>query len=132
MAAADPCTRIARYHRPQCGQLLGADHLVKLGAMLHRLEGECPHGATAVRLILLTGCRPGEIRRLRRHEIKKLDDATLSDAAERVALAVRRKLKIGDYIRQSQIALDRSGCDRYIIVTTSETRNALQSPHSPR
>lgn len=46
------------------------DDLAKLGATLRRLEGECPTRVAAVRLILLTGCRPGEMRRLRWREVK--------------------------------------------------------------
>ena len=78
-AAGNPCTGIARYRRPPRGRLLGADDLAKLGAALRRLEAESPTCVSAVRLILLTGCRPGEIRRLRRCEVKS-DRLTLTDA----------------------------------------------------
>ena len=77
-AAGNPCTGIARY-RPPRGRLLGADDLAKLGAVLRRLECECPVQVVAVRLILLTGCRPGEIRRLRWCEVKA-DRLALIDA----------------------------------------------------
>ena len=78
-AAGNPCTGIARYRLPPRGRLLGADDLAKLGATLRRLEGECPLRVAAVRLILLTGCRPGEIRRLRWCEVKP-DRLALIDA----------------------------------------------------
>ncbi len=68
-AAGNPCKGIARYRRPPRGRLLGADDLAKLGAVLRRLEGKWPLRAAAVRLILLTGCRPGEIRGLRWCEV---------------------------------------------------------------
>ena len=78
-AAGNPCTGIARYRRPPRGRLLGADDLAKLGATLKCLEGEWPLRVAAVRLILLTGCRPGEIRRLRWREVKP-DRFALIDA----------------------------------------------------
>ena len=78
-AAGNPCTGIARYRLPPRGRLLGADDLAKLGATLRRLEGECPLRVAAVRLILLTGCRPGEIHRLRWCEVKP-DRLALIDA----------------------------------------------------
>ena len=77
--AGNPCTGIVHYRRPPRGRLLGADDLAKLGATLRRLEPERPLCVAAVRLILLTGCRPGEIRRLRWCEVKP-DRLVLIDA----------------------------------------------------
>lgn len=68
-----------RYRRPPRGRLLGANDLAKLVAVLRRLEDDWPVRVVAVRLILLTGCRPGEIRRLRWCEVKR-DRLTLIDA----------------------------------------------------
>ena len=53
-AAGDPCTGIVHYRRPPRGRLLGADDLVKLGAVLRRVDAESPTSVAAVRLILLT------------------------------------------------------------------------------
>ena len=78
-AAGNPCTGITRYRRPPRGRLLGADDLAKLGAVLRRSETESPVSVAAVRLILLTGCRPGEIRRLRWSEVKP-DRLILTDS----------------------------------------------------
>ena len=78
-AAGNPCTGIVRYRRPPRGRLLGADDLAKLGAVLRCLETQSPICVAAVRLILLTGCRPGEIRRLRWCEVKP-DRLALIDA----------------------------------------------------
>ena len=78
-AAGNPCKGIVRYRRPPRGRLLGADDLAKLGAVLRLREAESPVCVAAVRLILLTGCRPGEIRRLRWCEVKA-DRLTLTDA----------------------------------------------------
>ena len=49
--------------------LLGEDDLTRLGAVLWRLEREWPVKVAAVRLILLTGCRSGEVRRLRWRDV---------------------------------------------------------------
>ena len=69
-AAGNPCKGIVRYRRPPRGRLLGADALARLGAVLRVREGENPVCVAAVRLLLLTGCRPGEIRCLRWREVK--------------------------------------------------------------
>ena len=69
-AAGNPCHGIEPYRRPPRGRLLGVDDLAKLGAELRRLEGAQPVHVAAVRLLLLTGCRPGEIRRLCWSEVK--------------------------------------------------------------
>ena len=78
-AAGNPCTGIVRYRRPPRGRLLGADDLAKLGAVLRQREEENPVCVAAVRLLLLTGCRPGEIRCLRWCEVKP-DRLALIDA----------------------------------------------------
>lgn len=69
-AAGNPCAGIARYRRPPRGQLLGVEALERLGAALRRLEDGQPLHVAAVRLLVYTGCRPCEIRRLRRCEVK--------------------------------------------------------------
>ena len=69
-AAGNPCHGIEPYRRPPRGRLLGVDDLAKLGAELRRLEDAQPVHVAAVRLLLLTGCRPGEIRRLCWSEVK--------------------------------------------------------------
>ena len=78
-AAGNPCKGIVRYRRPPRGRLLGADDLTRLGAVLRQREAENPVCVAAVRLLLLTGCRPGEIRCLRWCEVKP-DRLALIDA----------------------------------------------------
>ena len=68
-----------RYRRPPRGRLLGADDLARLGAVLRQREGENPVCVAAVRLLVLTGCRPVEIRCLRWCEVRP-DRLTLIDA----------------------------------------------------
>ena len=75
----NPCTGIVRYRRPPRGRLLGADDLARLGAVLRLRETDSPGCVAAVRLLLLTGCRPGEIRCLRWCEVKP-DRLALIDA----------------------------------------------------
>ena len=77
--AGNPCAGITRFRRPPRGRLLGAEDLARLGATLRDLEQKWPLRVAAVRLILLTGCRPGEVRRLRWCEVKS-DRLALIDA----------------------------------------------------
>ena len=78
-SAGNPCHGIASYQRPPRGRLLGADDLARLGATLRDIEGTYPVRVAVVRLILLTGCRPGEIRCLRWDEVKS-DRLLLGDS----------------------------------------------------
>ena len=69
-AAGNPCTGITRYRRlPR--QLLRMEDLARLGAVLRRLEYDWPVKVAAVRLILLTGCRSGEVRHPRWRDVKR-------------------------------------------------------------
>ena len=70
-ADGNHCTGIMRYRRPPRGRLFGEDNLALLGAVLRRLEHKWPVKVAAVRLILLTGCRSGEVRRLRWRDVKR-------------------------------------------------------------
>ena len=78
-SAGNPCAGITRFRRPPRGRLLGAGDLARLGGTLRDLEQRWPVRVAAVRLILLTGCRPGEIRGLRWCEVKP-DRLAISDA----------------------------------------------------
>ena len=93
-AAGNPCKGIVRYRRPPRGRLLGADDLAKLGTVLRQREHESPVCVAAVRLLLLTGCRPGEIRRLRWSEVKP-DRLALSDSK-----TGPRQVLLGDSARE--------------------------------
>ena len=69
--AGNPCAGITRYRRPPRGRLLSEDDLARLGTVLRRLENRSPLKAAAVRLSVLTGCRSGEVRRLRWRDVKR-------------------------------------------------------------
>ena len=107
-AAGNPCTGIVRYRRPPRGRLLGADDLAKLGATLRRLESERLFCVAAVRLILLTGCRPGEIRRLRWCEVKP-DRLALIDAK-----TGPRHVLLGEAARELLIGLADSASGEWV------------------
>ena len=70
-AVGNPCAGITRYRRPPRGRLLGEHDLARLGAVLRRCAYDSPVEVAAVRLILLTGCRSGEVRRLRWRDVKR-------------------------------------------------------------
>ena len=105
---------VFRYRRPPRGRLLGADDLVKLGAVLRRLEGKWTLRAAAVRLILLTGCRPGEIRRLRWREVRP-DRLALIDAKNRAKVRKRdTRVRVLRQRRCGRRPAPPSGCRRRV------------------
>ena len=61
---------IRRNKRRPRGQMLTADQLSDLGRELARVPARNRWAADAIRLILLTGCRSGEIARLKWSEVK--------------------------------------------------------------
>lgn len=63
-ATGNPCKGSLRFRRPARGQPLGANDLASLGTVLRRRKDENPVCAPVMRLLLLTGCTLGEIRRL--------------------------------------------------------------------
>ncbi len=75
----NPCHGITSYQRPPRGRLLGTEDLARLGATLRDFESTHPIQVAMVRLILFTGCRPGEIRSLRWEEVKS-DRLLLGDS----------------------------------------------------
>ena len=62
---SNPCAGVRRYRRPPRERFLTTDETRRLGAALCAREAVSPVPASAVRLLLLTGCRQGEIRGLR-------------------------------------------------------------------
>ena len=64
MENSNPCTGVRR-RRPRARErFLTTDETRRLGAALAAREADSPVRAAAVRLLLLTGCRQGEIREL--------------------------------------------------------------------
>ena len=57
----NPCTGIRRYRRQGRERFLSAAEMRRLGEVLARHEADHPQAVAIVRLLLLTGCRRGEI-----------------------------------------------------------------------
>lgn len=63
-ADSNPCLGIRRYRNPRRERFLTPREFRRLGKALTELEGSAPRPVAAVRLLLLTGCRQGEVRTL--------------------------------------------------------------------
>ena len=111
----NPCTGIVRYRRPPRGRLLGADDLAKLGAVLRQRETESPACVAAVRLLLLTGCRPGEIRCLHWCQVKP-DRLALIDAK-----TGPRHVLLGEAARELLDGLAGTASGEWVFPGTRET-----------
>ena len=61
---SNPCTKTRRYLMKPMERFLTADEMARLNAVLTRDEFWCPHVVAIVRLLMLTGCRLGEIASL--------------------------------------------------------------------
>ena len=57
----NPCAGIKRYRRQGRQRFLSSAEIRRLGEMLARHEADRPQAAAIIRLLLLTGCRKGEI-----------------------------------------------------------------------
>lgn len=74
-----PCKGIKKNRTPRRGRVLNTDEIERLGAALDRQVLVRPDPTDIVRLLLLTGCRHGEIRTLLWKEVKT-DRLMLSDS----------------------------------------------------
>ena len=75
----NPCAPIKRNRRQPRGQMLTSAQLKRLGHVLDRRRSRTPDAVDAIRLLLLTGCRAGEIVGLTWGEVKP-DRLCLTDA----------------------------------------------------
>lgn len=62
---SNPCSGVRRYRRRGRERFLTPEELRELGAALAKREAEVPLRTAVVRLLLITGCRQGEVRALR-------------------------------------------------------------------
>lgn len=103
--APDPCALVRRNRRPPRWRLLSVDELARLGFALDGLAAVLPDETDVIRLILLTGCRSGEILRLDWSEVAG-DRLELADSktgprsvalpeAARAILKARRPRRLG-------------------------------------
>ena len=67
---SNPCVGIRRYRRKGRERFLKPDEIHRLGELLVRNEADHPQVVAIVRLLLLTGCRRGEIVTLRWQDIE--------------------------------------------------------------
>ena len=99
---SNPCRGIRRYRRKGRERYLSDAEIRRLGETLSAHEGERPHQVAAVRLLLLTGCRHGEVLTLRWSDYREgrlfLRDSKsgprtvwLSGAARKVLDAIGRR-----------------------------------------
>lgn len=103
---------IRKNRRPPRGRLLNFDQIRRLGEALRESEARYPDDVDTIRLVLLTGCRSGEIRRLGWSEVQE-DRLELADAktgprtvhlgtAARELLAGRLRTGTSPFVFQSQ------------------------------
>jgi integrase len=108
---------IKKNKRPPRGRLLNGDQIRMLGEALRESEVHYPDDVDTIRLVLLTGCRSGEIRRLRWSEVLN-DRLELADAktgprtvhlgsAARELLVARPKPQGSTFVFQSQLKANR-------------------------
>ena len=62
---SNPCKGIRRYRRKGCERFLSDQEIRRLSAALSTHEGRSPEQVAIIRLLLLTGCRKGELLTLR-------------------------------------------------------------------
>ena len=62
---SNPCRAIRRYRRKGRERFLSDDEIRRLSESLSAHSGHCPRHVAIIRLLLLTGCRKGEIMTLR-------------------------------------------------------------------
>ena len=60
----NPCWKVKRYKETKRERYLKPDELARLGKVLREADAE-PEAANCIRLLLLTGCRLGEIQTLK-------------------------------------------------------------------
>lgn len=99
---SNPCAGIRRYRTPGRTRFLTAEETRRLGAVLAERQDEAPGPAALVQLLILTGCRQGELRHLRWEDYREgnlyLPDSKtgprtvwLSSAGRHVLAALARK-----------------------------------------
>ncbi len=99
---SNPCRGFRRYRRKGRERFLSDDEIRRLSAVLSAHEGRSPEQVAIVRLLLLTGCRKGEILTLRWSDYREghlflRDSKTgprtvwLSEPARNVLDALKRK-----------------------------------------
>ncbi len=113
----DPCAPVRKNPRRNAGRILSADGLAALGRVLRRPDFRDRDAADAVKLILQTGCRSGEIIRLQWSEVHRDHlslkqaktgprDVQLSKTAQSI-LQRRKRERLGEYVFPSPQTITR-------------------------
>ncbi len=117
----DPCAAIQRNPRRHAWRILGAEGLAALGKALDQADPSDADAVDAIRLILLTGCRSGEIRKLRWTEVRadrlQLEDSktgprpVILSSQAKALLARRHEGRLSAFVFPSKLSLNRPVCD---------------------
>ena len=67
---SNPCRGLRRYRVAERSRFLNSEEVHRLGVILKEFQSRLPMAVAVVRLLLLTGCRQGEIRHLRWREYR--------------------------------------------------------------
>ena len=74
---SNPCRHVKRYKEEKRERFLTTEEIHRLGKVLDKTETELPSAVAAIRLLILTGCRLGEIQTLKWNFVD-LDDGRLN------------------------------------------------------
>ena len=94
----NPCVGIKKNPRRDIARFLDTDELARLGRALHAREAKWPEAVAAIRLLVLTGCRRGEVLNLRWRDIDdnaiNLPDAKTGPRAVPLGAAARELIDV--------------------------------------
>ena len=103
---SNPCRFVVRYREGRRERFLSADEYRRVGLALRRLEARGPvaaRAAAALRLAMLTGCRSGEVLKLRWEDVdRKSGELRLLDAktGPRMVVLTPAALRVLDGVRR--------------------------------
>lgn len=126
-AGSNPCHKLRRYKEEKRTRFLSAGELGRLGETLDKAEADGSESSAvilAIRLLALTGCRLGEIRKLRWEDVRLADGVlSLRDAkrgARDVPLGREAVARLRRTERQGEFVVLSSSGDREMGESTLE------------
>ncbi len=123
---SNPCRHVPKYREMKRERYLSRTELQRLGQVLSDVErdgSETPYIVAAFRLLILTGCRLGEIQTLKWDYIT-LDGMELPDTKTGA-----RRIPLPQAARAVLSALPRSPANPYVIVGKLDGRHATDFQH---